>query len=272
MKLPFVILVEGSDDVEVFRHLCRKHDLNFLRENDEGAGLGLIKNKEGYPNLIDSLENELKASDLEVLAIVVDADEDGGLPVQPAHLPSAEAQQHGEHYQGHQARPEQSFSPPALAGRVRGGGSGGHVSPSPSLSRRAEEGIQPGHNPISEARCRNCSATSAAFAGRISRIASGIVTTGHSTACTQSGGEKWNSTQNAMQMTMAPSTMITPTAPASPVSDPPKLSPQTGQAGLKVSSPLNNLPFPHLGQRQRMEASRIEISRLATEVFYSAAI
>jgi hypothetical protein len=35
---------------------------------------------------------------------------------------------------------------------------------------------------------------------------------------------------------------------------------------------LNNLPFPHLGQRQRMEASRIEISRLATEVFYSAAI
>jgi len=76
VNLPFVILVEGSDDVEVFRHLCRKHDLEFLREKEEGVGLGLIKNKEGYPNLIGSVENELRASDLEALAIVVDADED----------------------------------------------------------------------------------------------------------------------------------------------------------------------------------------------------
>ena len=62
------------------------------------------------------------------------------------------------------------------------------------------------HNPISDDRCRYCSATSAALAGRIIRIASGTVTTGHNTACTQSGGSKRNSTQNASPTTMAPST------------------------------------------------------------------
>ena len=77
MNLHFVILVEGADDVEVLRHLCRKHDLQFRgQKEEEGAWLGLIKNKEGYSNLIDSIETELKASDLEALAIVVDADVD----------------------------------------------------------------------------------------------------------------------------------------------------------------------------------------------------
>jgi hypothetical protein len=69
--------------------------------------------------------------------------------------------------------------------------------------------------------------------------------------------------------TIAPSTMITPTAPASPVSDPANANPQTGQAGRNVSSPVNNLPLPHLGHRHRSDACTSETGASAN---YSAAI
>ena len=68
----------------------------------------------------------------------------------------------------------------------------------PAWSAPAPRGAgRRGHNPISDARWRNCSATSSALAGRITRIASGRVSSGHSTACTHSGGSNGNSTQKA---------------------------------------------------------------------------
>ena len=65
--------------------------------------------------------------------------------------------------------------------------------------------------------------------GASSAIASGIVTTGHSTACSQSGGEKRNSTQNASATTIAPSSRMTPTTAPSPASCARRSRPQTSQ-------------------------------------------
>jgi hypothetical protein len=65
--------------------------------------------------------------------------------------------------------------------------------------------------------------------------------------------------------------MISITAPASPVSELLKSNPQTGHAGRNVSNPLNSLPFPHRGQRQRKAAAKGEIAGSVTRP-YSAAI
>ena len=62
-----ILLVEGKDDVHVFCHLLKHHQV---------PDWPRIKNKEGVTKLLDSLEVELLASDLERLGIVVDADTD----------------------------------------------------------------------------------------------------------------------------------------------------------------------------------------------------
>jgi hypothetical protein len=63
-----LLLVEGPDDAHVFYHLSTHYQLQ---------DKFIIKSKEGYENLRDSLPSELKGrSDLERLGIVVDADAD----------------------------------------------------------------------------------------------------------------------------------------------------------------------------------------------------
>lgn len=62
----FVLLVEGADDQHVIHHLC-----NFAQIP---RNLITVKATGGYTRLYESLKQELRASELEALGIVVDAD------------------------------------------------------------------------------------------------------------------------------------------------------------------------------------------------------
>ena len=63
-----LLLVEGPDDKHVIGHL--------LGYNKIPEGIIKIREKNGYPNLRETLMVELRASDLEKVGIVVDADTD----------------------------------------------------------------------------------------------------------------------------------------------------------------------------------------------------
>ena len=62
-----LLLVEGPDDEHVFRGLCGQYGLPWLDE---------IRQYGGYVNLLDAIPVRLKESDVGVLGIVLDADED----------------------------------------------------------------------------------------------------------------------------------------------------------------------------------------------------
>jgi hypothetical protein len=61
-----LILVEGKDEEHVFGHLFHHHGIQ--------KGIIDLKSKDGIDNLLDTLPVELRASELESLGIVVDAD------------------------------------------------------------------------------------------------------------------------------------------------------------------------------------------------------
>ena len=106
------------------------------------------------------------------------------LAFQLLQLPHADPDQQGERRHRDRRRPEQAAANSA--------------APSPPEAWRS----------------RRC--TSAALSSRMSRIASGSVIAGHSTACTQAGGATRNSTQKASPTTTVASTAITSSAGASP--------------------------------------------------------
>ena len=54
--------------------------------------------------------------------------------------------------------------------------------------------------------------------------------------------------------TIAPNTMMTINGAGIASVGPPEVQAADWTSGRKVSSPLNNLPFPHLGHRQRTAA------------------
>lgn len=60
-----VLLVEGKDDYHVVNNILYAHELN-TRFN--------IKEKDGLPNLLDTLPVEIRASELKRIGLVVDAD------------------------------------------------------------------------------------------------------------------------------------------------------------------------------------------------------
>ena len=62
-----ILLVEGEDDEHVVKHLCKVRgiDRNFK-----------IENKKGYTNLLNGLSGHLKASGLQTLGILADANDD----------------------------------------------------------------------------------------------------------------------------------------------------------------------------------------------------
>ena len=66
-KLPKQLLVEGSDD---FHALCNIIEYHHLPEESG------IKEKEGYTVILSSLNEELNRANLQILGIIVDADED----------------------------------------------------------------------------------------------------------------------------------------------------------------------------------------------------
>jgi hypothetical protein len=66
VSAPFVVLVEGIDDQEVVKHLLRQHGLTEI----------VVERTDGSAALLASIPVRPKASDLEALAIVVDADVD----------------------------------------------------------------------------------------------------------------------------------------------------------------------------------------------------
>ena len=61
------IIVEGQDDRHVVEKLLFHHDLGELFE---------VKDKEGIEKLLDTLEEEIGATDVEKLGIIIDADDD----------------------------------------------------------------------------------------------------------------------------------------------------------------------------------------------------
>lgn len=70
-----LLLVEGSDEIKVLPILCESKGLDL-------AGLDItLKNMEGYTKLLTGIPTTIKSSDaegLEILGIVIDADENAG--------------------------------------------------------------------------------------------------------------------------------------------------------------------------------------------------
>lgn len=62
-----VLLVEGKDDDAVLYHLANHHHI---------LGQFKTKKKDGFRQIIDDLDVELDASDLEQLGVIIDADVD----------------------------------------------------------------------------------------------------------------------------------------------------------------------------------------------------
>jgi len=67
MARPNVLLVEGHDDLHVFRSLLKCHSVPDCFD---------VKDKDGIEHLLETLHVELQASDLQALGLVVDADTD----------------------------------------------------------------------------------------------------------------------------------------------------------------------------------------------------
>src|SRR5437899_2122540 len=72
----------------------------------------------------------------------------------------------------------------------------------------------------------------------------------HSARCIQIGGENFISTKAASATTIKPRNKMTKTAGPSPASCPERSRPQTSHAPRTFRRPVNNLPWPHRGQRQ----------------------
>jgi len=68
MASPSVLLVEGPDDWHVVKHLLATHQVSSMEVKDKG----------GIDNLLRTLPVELRASDLQRLGVVVDADDSLG--------------------------------------------------------------------------------------------------------------------------------------------------------------------------------------------------
>lgn len=60
-----ILLVEGTDDEHVVKHLCTHHGLPHIEE---------IAKLDGIENLIESFPVRLKGSDIEAIGVMVDAD------------------------------------------------------------------------------------------------------------------------------------------------------------------------------------------------------
>lgn len=76
-----VLLVEGLDDAHVFKHLCTYHHISneIVRALRKLAPHVInIKDEEGYDNLVGNLTVSLKASEVETIGIIVDADANVG--------------------------------------------------------------------------------------------------------------------------------------------------------------------------------------------------
>ena len=73
-----LLLVEGTDDEHVVKHLCKRHDLEIVSSKNyrDGDDRPLAKEYGGIDQLLDQVLSVLKESDLERLAVVLDADED----------------------------------------------------------------------------------------------------------------------------------------------------------------------------------------------------
>ncbi|NMA42161.1 MAG: hypothetical protein GX946_02125 [Oligosphaeraceae bacterium] len=65
MESKNILMVEGTDDEHVVKHLCDYHNLGRIDE---------IKNLGGISELLESLPVQLKGSDVKALGILVDAD------------------------------------------------------------------------------------------------------------------------------------------------------------------------------------------------------
>ena len=65
-----ILLVEGTDDEHVFKHLCGNRDVPELSE---------IKSQEGIAKLLENFPVRLKESEVEIVGVVVDADTDVAL-------------------------------------------------------------------------------------------------------------------------------------------------------------------------------------------------
>jgi hypothetical protein len=72
-----LLLVEGNDDEHVIKHFCKSHDVEIVSLKDylDGDDRPLVRAFGGIDQLLDQVVSVLKASDLERLAIVLDADE-----------------------------------------------------------------------------------------------------------------------------------------------------------------------------------------------------
>jgi len=66
-----ILLVEGKDDLNVIAHLLKYH-----LKIDKVEKKVKIKDKEGIEKLLDSIPDEIRASGVERIGIVVDADAD----------------------------------------------------------------------------------------------------------------------------------------------------------------------------------------------------
>lgn len=75
----YLVLVEGNDDQHVVRNILRHHNISCEIAGRDRLGsdnMVVVKLKEGFENLRDTLDVELDEPDLERLAIIVDADTD----------------------------------------------------------------------------------------------------------------------------------------------------------------------------------------------------
>lgn len=74
-----VLLVEGRDDVHVFCRLCEQHGIALREDRDAEDGLldsVIVRDTEGFDNLVRVLPVQINESGLERLGLLVDADTD----------------------------------------------------------------------------------------------------------------------------------------------------------------------------------------------------
>jgi len=72
-----ILLVEGKDDEHVIKHLCKAFDIdkNIFEINSPKENKDAAIEEGGLEQLLDQIPIRLKESDLERLAVIVDADE-----------------------------------------------------------------------------------------------------------------------------------------------------------------------------------------------------
>jgi hypothetical protein len=77
-----LLLVEGKDDEHVVKHLCRAHrievETRFSIEQPKGDRSRMESDEGGVEQLLDQVPIRLKESDIERLAVILDADADAG--------------------------------------------------------------------------------------------------------------------------------------------------------------------------------------------------